>query len=140
MQLIWTANLKVGIKHFDADHKQVLRMLNELNCAIQESAVSGKVEPIEMEIALHRLENYIRYHCAQEELCMALAGYPDLEQHKREHAKLGALIGDMQKRFKGSTNPKDAAEIERFVHEWIIDHIFVVDKRYTEHLHSKGIF
>jgi hemerythrin-like metal-binding protein len=140
MRLMWTDHLRVGIKDFDEDHKRVLRMINELNCAIQDAAVTGQLEPVEMEIALHRLDNYIRYHCAQEELCMTLTGYPDLEQHKKEHAKLAALIGDLQGRCHGSTSPKDAAEIERFIHEWIIDHIFVTDRRYTAHLHSKGIF
>ncbi len=140
MQVIWIENLKVNIKEFDEDHKRMLRMINELNSAIQDSAVTGEIEPVEMEIALHRLDNYIRYHCAQEELCMSLTGYPDLQQHKKEHAKLGALIGDLQGRFRESTNPKDAAEIERFVHEWIIDHIFVTDRKYASHLHSKGIF
>jgi hemerythrin len=140
MRLMWTDNLRVGIKDFDEDHKRVLRMINELNSAIQDSAVTGQIEPVEMEIALHRLDNYTRYHCAQEELCMTLTAYPDLEQHKKEHAKLAALIGDLQGRCQGSTNPKDAAEIERFVHEWIIDHIFVTDRRYTAHLHANGIF
>jgi hemerythrin-like metal-binding protein len=140
MLLMWTDNLKVGIKEFDYDHKRVVRIINELNSAIQDAAVTGEIEPIEMEIALHRLDNYIRYHCAQEELSMKLTAYPELEDHKKEHAKLGALIGDLQKRLQGSTDPKDAAAISRFIYEWIIDHILVTDKKYTAHLNAKGVF
>jgi hemerythrin len=118
----------------------VVRIINELNSAIQDAAVTGEIEPIEMEIALHRLDNYIRYHCAQEELSMKLTAYPELEEHIKEHAKLGALIGDLQDRLKGSTDPKDAAEISRFIFEWIIDHILVTDKKYAAHLNAKGVF
>jgi hemerythrin len=137
---MWTENLKVGIKDFDDDHRRVLRIINDLHHAIQDAVVTGKIEPIEMEIALHRLDNYIRYHCAQEELCMQLTRYPELEEHKKEHQKLNILIGDLHDRFCNSTDPKDAAEIAQFVSDWLIDHIFVTDRKYTAHLNAKGIF
>jgi hemerythrin-like metal-binding protein len=136
---MWTDNLKVGVRDFDDDHKRVVRIINELNNAIQDAAVTGEIEPIEMEIALHRLDNYILYHCAQEELSMTLTRYPDLEEHKKEHVKLRVLIGDLQDRFKGSTNPKDAMDISTFIFERIIDHILVTDRKYTAHLNAKGI-
>jgi hemerythrin-like metal-binding protein len=136
---MWTEDLSVGIKDFDDDHKRVVRIINELHGAIQDAAVTGKIERVAIELALHRLENYLQYHCAQEELLMGQTGYPELEEHKKEHLKLTVLIADMQERFHGSTDPKDAAEITRFVFDWLIDHILVTDMKYSEYLHSKGV-
>ncbi len=139
MLLTWTDDLSVGIRDFDDDHKRVIRIINELHDAVQDSAVTGKIAAAEMEIALHRLENYLQYHCAQEELLMEMTDYPELEEHKKEHAKLALLIKDMHSRFHGSTDPKHATEIMKFVYDWLIDHILVTDKRYASHLIAKGI-
>jgi hemerythrin-like metal-binding protein len=140
MLLMWTDNLSVNIKDFDDDHKRVIRIINELHGAIQGAAATGKIAAAEMEIALHRLDNYVQRHCAQEELFMTQTGYSELEEHKKEHAKLAALIGDIQSRLRGSTDPKDAAELMQFVYDKVIDHIFVTDRKYSSYLHSKGIF
>jgi len=115
-------------------------MINELHGILQDVDAEGKIPTEEIEIALHRLENYIHYHCNQEEVAMAKAGYAELEEHKQEHAKLAGMIADMSRRFHGSTDPKHLAEIMQFIYDWLTNHINVTDKKYTAHLNGKGIF
>jgi hemerythrin len=139
MIVLWTGNLSVGIERFDDDHKRLIRLLNELHSATRYLDVNGDMESDEIEIALHRLDNYTRYHCSQEETAMAQTGFPGIEAHKREHEKLIQAIADMMLRFHGSTSPLHAEEMMRAIYDWIVDHINVVDKEYSEHLIAKGI-
>lgn len=139
MIVLWTENLRVGIERFDDDHKRLIRLLNELHSATRYLDGNGNMKSEEMEIALHRLDNYTRYHCSQEETAMTVTGFPGMETHKKEHEKLVGAIADMMLRFHGSTSPQHAEEMMHVIYEWIVDHINVVDKEYSEHLIARGI-
>jgi hemerythrin len=140
MLLMWTDNLSVGVKDFDEDHKRIIRIVNELHGAIEDAKDRGMVEPEEIEIALHRLENYVHYHCAQEEIFMQKTGYPELEEHEQEHRTFRAMVAAMQERFRGSTRTSDAIELMQALHDWVTHHIFVTDKKFTAHLHKHEIY
>ena len=140
MLMMWTENLSVGVKAFDDDHKLLIRMINELHGVLQDVDAEGKIPPEEIEIALHRLENYIRSHCNHEEVAMAKTGYVELEEHKQEHAKLASMIAEMSWRFQGSTDPTNAGEIMQFIYDWVTNHINVTDKKFTKHLNTMGIY
>jgi hemerythrin len=140
MLLLWTDNLSVGIDQFDDDHKRMIAIINELHCAIQAAGVKGAIDKEEIEIVLHRLQNYIRYHCDREELFMAKTGYPEFESHRAEHLRLEAAIADMAGRFRNSTDPEHAAEIMHFIFDWVTNHIFVLDRQFSSHLRANGLF
>ncbi|MGA2888528.1 MAG: bacteriohemerythrin [Terracidiphilus sp.] len=135
MSLIWTRHLSVHIEEFDEDHRQLLKILNELEFAVK-SAVSGKVESIEIEIAMHRLENYSKSHCADEEKLLEETGYPDLDLHKLEHAGLIKMLGNLKLRLHDSSDPKHALELIGFVYGWVTNHVNVTDKQYAQFLHD----
>lgn len=140
MILMWTQMLSVGIKSFDEDHRRLIHIVNELHAATKYLDADGNVEAEEIEIALHRLENYVKYHCLSEEKLMAKTRYPGYEAHKKEHDKLVDMLVDMNRRFKGSVSARDAEEIMEAMHEWVANHINVVDKGYTDFLNKAGIF
>lgn len=140
MLLLWTDNLSVGIDQFDDDHKRLIAIINELHCSIQAARAKGAIDKEEIEIVLHRLQNYIRYHCDREELFMAKTEYPELDSHRKEHRRLEARIADMAERFRDSTNPEHAAEIMQFIFDWVTNHIFVYDRQYSSHLRANGLF
>ncbi|MFZ1084211.1 MAG: bacteriohemerythrin [Terracidiphilus sp.] len=140
MLLMWTDNLSVGVKGFDDDHKRLIRLINELHGVIQDVDANGKIPVEEIEIALHRLENYFQYHCLEEERVMEQTGFPELREHRREHQNFFTKVTEMTQRFRNSTDPKDATELMQFIYDWLTNHIFVTDRKYSSHLHSQGIF
>ncbi|HEY1257334.1 MAG TPA: bacteriohemerythrin [Terracidiphilus sp.] len=140
MLLMWTDNLGVGVKAFDDDHKRLIRMINELHGVIQDVDKEGKVPVEEIEIALHRLENYFKYHCLEEERLMEQTAFPGIREHRLEHKNFFAKITEMTLRFRGSSDVKDATELMEFIYGWLTNHIFVTDRKYSSHLHGKGIF
>jgi hemerythrin len=139
MILMWTDNLSVGVKYFDDDHKRLIRMINELHGAIQDVDAQGMVAEEEIEIALHRLENYFKYHCLQEEVFMAKVAFPELEQHKLQHKEFFDRVAVMSQSFRGSRNPAHAAELMQFMYDWLTNHIYITDKKYGDYLLSSRI-
>ena len=139
MALIWTQNMNVGIKQFDDDHKKLIRYANELQDAIQYPPAQGTVDPVEIEVILHRMENYARWHFRGEEAAMEKTGFPGLEEHRGEHLKFIANVAEMTKRFMGSSNPRHALEIAEFLYNWIVDHVYQMDGRYVDYLHDHAM-
>jgi hemerythrin-like metal-binding protein len=136
---MWTDVLSVGVKEFDEDHKRLIRMINEMHGVLQNADEKGEIPEEEIEIALHRLQNYFNGHCHREELAMAKAGYPDLEAHREEHQKFIAVVTEMSFHYQGSKSAQDGRDMMQFMYDWLTNHIFVTDRKYTQHLRSKGI-
>ena len=139
MILMWTENRSVGVKYFDEDHKRLIRMINELHFAIQEVDASGKIAEDEIEIALHRLENYFQYHCVEEEVFMSKIAYPSLEAHKLQHRFFFGKVAEMSERFRGSRSPAHATELMQFMYDWLTNHINFTDRKYGEYLQASQI-
>jgi hemerythrin-like metal-binding protein len=137
MLVFWTDNLSVGVKEFDDDHKRLIKMLNELHHVAKDGEATGYVDKDEIEIALHRLENYTKGHCAREEALLAKTHYPELEEHKQEHRQLLVKVADMTLRFRNSTDPRHATEIMQCIFDWVINHIYGADKKYASHLNAQ---
>jgi hemerythrin len=123
------------VEEFDEDHRQLLKIIDELESAVH-SVADGKLDAIEIEIAMHRLENYSRSHCADEEKLLEETGYPDLDRHKLEHAGLIKTLCDLRLRLDGSSDPRHALELIGFVYGWITNHVNVTDKQYAQFLHD----
>jgi hemerythrin-like metal-binding protein len=136
MLLMWTENLSVGVKELDDGNKKLIKMLNELHYAIQDGSISGTIEKEEIEIVLHRLDNYSKYHCGREEQLLASIGYVNLKTQEADHQQLAIAIADMTRRFQNSTNLSDASEIMRFVYDWLTNHVYVTDKKFAEYLNA----
>jgi hemerythrin len=136
---MWTDNLSVGVKYFDEDHKNLIRFINELHGAIQDVDTDGKIAEEEIEIALHRLENYFQYHCIQEEVFMSKIIYPEIEDHKKSHQYFFSRVEVMSQSFRGSRNPQHAIELMQFMYDWLTNHINITDRKYGDYLRSSQI-
>ena len=139
MLLMWTGSLSVGVKEFDDDHKRLIRMINEMHGIIRDGNSTGKIEAEEIEIALHRLENYFQYHCLKEEEAMVKVGFSGVEEHRQEHAHFLGKVREMTSRFRGSTEPKHAKEIVDFMYDWLISHVHENDMKYSSCLRGYEI-
>ncbi|MGA3133137.1 MAG: bacteriohemerythrin [Terracidiphilus sp.] len=136
MSLIWTQNMSVRIEQFDDDHKKLIRYVNELQSQIQDAKATGTIDPVEIEVIFHRMENYAKFHFSSEEKAMEKTGFPGLEEHRADHRNFIATVAKMSERFLGSNDLKHADEIMQFLHAWITDHVYRVDGKYVDHLHK----
>ncbi len=130
----WSNDLSVGIEEFDSHHKRLIQLINELNDAMtagNDATVTGEV--------LTELTNYTMYHFFAEEDALQKYGYPDYQQHRKEHLALTEkTLGFVQEWHRGETGL--SREVLAFLKEWLRHHILETDKNYVPFLHAKGVF
>jgi len=129
----WTDDLSVGIAEFDAHHRRMVELINNLHdvSAAQNTRVT-------VGNTLLSLSNYVIYHFLAEEDVMHRYQYPDFEAHRQEHIRLTEkTLGFVAAFHRG---PEDiTSELLVFLVSWLRNHIMTVDKKYQEFLNSKGM-
>lgn len=128
----WYENLSVGVKEIDDQHMSFIKMVNELLSAMKE----GKSKEIKGKI-LDKLIEYAFYHFTKEERLMEAAGYPDLEEHKKEHEAFVDKLIEFQKAYSENKNSL-SSEMVNFMNKWWLTHIRVSDKKYEPYLTKKA--
>lgn len=128
----WTPKMSVGLAELDDDHKQLIRIINQL----------GADYPDEDRLAALRqslvaLRRYAEFHFAREEKVMTACAYPDIEEHRGEHRDFVQRILELTRRF--DEDPARSAEIVNqdllnFLQDWLTHHILIEDKAYKPHI------
>ncbi|MFZ1641506.1 MAG: bacteriohemerythrin [Candidatus Contendobacter sp.] len=129
----WSNELSVGIEEIDAQHKELVGLLNEIHEAMQQGHTMQATKSI-----IDRLDEYTRVHFAVEESLMRILHYPDYERHKEEHDKLIAQLAEIHTKWekgKGAIG----IELAYFLKVWLTKHIMEVDKHYTPYFLEQGI-
>ena len=132
--------MKIGDETIDADHKQFMALFNLMERSLQQNDVAP-VEDI-----MEDLQSVVENHFTREEAYMAKIGYPDLEEHKKQHERLIYQFYTMLGRFRASQNDaekrRNAVKIAAFQREWLIDHVLkeiVAFKRYAAQAGGKPL-
>jgi hemerythrin len=127
----WNDTLSVSVELFDAQHKRLVALINELHAGMR--ARKGKEA---VDTVLDGLVDYTRTHFAAEEAAFDAYGYPEGPAHKREHAELIAKVGDLhEKHHSGALFV--SVEVLDFLADWLKTHIKQSDKRYGPFLAGK---
>jgi hemerythrin len=120
------SRFSVGIDQVDREHQKLFEIAGRVHDCLMadgESAVAAARR------AVAELIDYTETHFASEEGLMAGAGYPELDSHRILHRNLMAQARDMELRVElGERNAP--LELNRFVCNWLIDHIQDHDKRF----------
>ncbi|PCH97259.1 MAG: hemerythrin [Gammaproteobacteria bacterium] len=130
----WTAELSVGIKSIDEQHKKLINMINALNDAMLTGGSNELLGKI-----FSGLAAYTQKHFAYEENMFAEFGYSDSQEHKRQHTELIAQVIELKERFIENPQGTISADLMLFLKRWLTNHILRTDKEYTEFLLSKGV-
>lgn len=128
--ILWTEALKTGIEWQDYQHREFLKMTNDLF----ESFYENKGQ-IDFEKTITQLERYGRDHFRIEERYMHLFDYPDLNQHIDEHQEFRRFTDDI--RSTASTSILEAGRICNKLNNWFAEHIEVVDKKLGKFLREQ---
>jgi len=127
------ATYSVGVKQFDDEHKELVRLINELHAAMK----SGRGRDV-MGPTLSSLTRYVKFHFAREEELMSRHGYPGLATQRQQHDGFTKRLADYQKNFDdGSIGI--TVDLLQFLQSWLIDHILRTDRQYTEFFTGKGV-
>lgn len=122
--------LVLEIKKIDEQHKELLDLMNFLYFANRSGYPKEKIDKI-----LDEIFKVIINHIATEETLMEKVGYPELENHKKEHEFEKRKIREiLTKKEKGKEYLIDVLELfEKFSHT----HLKEFDKKFVDFLKKK---
>jgi len=123
--MTWTANLSVGVPDLDAQHKQLIGLVNELHDAMAKGLGKAVLQPL-----LDKLVRYTLTHFSAEERYMAQSGYGALPAHKAEHERLTHTVQDFKRRYD-SGQTMLTVEVMTFLKDWLLSHIQGTDRQYA---------
>lgn len=128
----WKDEYSVNINKIDTQHRQLVKLLNDLYTAMKE----GKGKTVTGGI-LDSLIAYTRQHFKDEEVLMQTHTYPGFLAHLREHTNLTTQVLKYKKEFDEGTGI--SVELSSFLKDWLIKHIQGTDKMYAPFLNAKGV-
>ena len=129
----WCEEFSVNVEEIDNQHKFLLKLLNDLNTAIE-----SEHDRHYLAKTLHELIAYTRIHFGTEEKYFEKFDYPDKEDHIEKHNYFIAKLTEFQSEFEKGTVGL-SYEVLAFLTEWLFGHISVVDKRYSEFFNENGL-
>ncbi|GAB4264588.1 bacteriohemerythrin [Deferrisoma sp.] len=131
----WEAKMATGIAKVDAQHKELIRQVNELMDAMK----AGKGRQIIGDV-LAFLGKYAVEHFATEEALMQRHGYPGYAEHKAVHEAFKKDFGALAAEY--DRNPEKLSvtiQVQHRVMDWLRDHILGIDQKLGAFLREKGV-
>ncbi|WP_339136274.1 MAG: bacteriohemerythrin [Candidatus Electrothrix sp. GW3-4] len=130
----WKDEYSVGVSRFDNHHKRLFDIANQLHDMMK----NGKGADV-IETTLRELIDYTKYHLAEEEKALEQIGYSGISSHKRAHAIFTEQLNDALVEIEKGRALFVVVKVSKTVIDWLIDHIFGIDKKYTAEMNAAGI-
>jgi hemerythrin-like metal-binding protein len=129
---VWDEKYSVNVKLFDDQHKTFFDLINRIYSYIDQSATDFTTDT--MITLLNKLEDYALFHLKSEEEFFFKYNYLKTQEHVKEHNEFRKAVSSFKKAYSSQSTDvvNIAIETADFCKDWLINHIFKVDKFYTE--------
>lgn len=136
--LVWNDSWLLQIDELDADHREMVRLINDLFCAGTSDEATGDAQPMPpMTERLSALLGHLRVHFEREETFLAAIEYPALVEHRREHAIQMAELVDMH-RVLAETGARGLDdEAADGIRRWFFNHVVAEDLRFARYYRER---
>ena len=124
-RIVWSEDYSVEHDSLDRQHEELITIYNILVEFSEYSMVTISFLNDIIEI----LVNYSNYHFGIEESLFQEYNYPESESHIKEHRN----FIDKVKYFKEKKKDDQANDLLEFLHNYIIEHLTVSDKKYFDY-------
>ncbi|GEM_PF-268229 len=130
----WDVSLESGVDEIDRQHMYFVDILNEINRSVLKNYRYSALRAIKF------MDHYAHWHFSSEEKYMKKYGYPDYETHVKEHEKFYKYTKDMMRKIEDyGINSDIAYSIQKYLIDWLINHIKYTDRKFAEFLRSKNL-
>jgi hemerythrin len=127
--IAWSHTFSVGIKIIDDQHKGLLDLVNDMfNHAIGDAPS----EYAYFKSVIMKAVDYVKVHFATEEKIMLATRFPGYMEHKKAHDTFVLNVVANIKDFEAGKK-FTLATFTRFLKDWILTHIAVMDKEYFDY-------
>jgi diguanylate cyclase (GGDEF)-like protein/hemerythrin-like metal-binding protein/PAS domain S-box-containing protein len=121
----------IGVAVLDDQHRQLARMVNELN-----HDLSAEVDDTPVENRFDALINFTLHHFQTEHAYMVEHRYPDAKAHDDEH---GQLTNELRLILKKKQREGDLLVLQK-IKDWLLTHIQNADKALGRYLNQQGVY
>ena len=133
MPVPWKAAYDLGIPSIDAQHRQLITIINEFSERVAIGVSHADTDEMLVQVERHALE-----HFTYEEGYFTDYGYPEAPSHHQEHQAFLKKIEEFRERVK-KEDPLFFVEVLDYLEQWFLHHVQVVDRRYVELFVSRGV-
>lgn len=132
MAYAWSSDLETGNQTIDAQHKELIRALNDLLDACAKGKGCDSLKQ-----TADFLYSYTSQHFAEEEQLQLASGYADYEHHKKEHEDFKQTVYDIAAELDAQ-GPSDAlvSKVNTKIGSWLLEHIKKEDVKVAAHLRA----
>lgn len=125
--LQWKPEYSIGIESMDDEHREMMRLINEIHDRLNADSDADQINH-----CLGEIFNAISMHFALEERLMKDNAYAEFQAHKDDHEKLLDEIRDLMDEFYDNSATGMSA-LEESLSGWFSTHFSTFDAR----LHGK---
>ena len=129
----WDDNLSVNVAELDLQHKQLIRMINDLHEAMRNKKGKAALDKI-----INTMIDYAARHFSLEEKYFRQFGYPEAAAHKTEHDQFIERVGQFKSDFEAGKLTL-TIEVMNFLRDWLLHHIKCTDGQYGTFLNEQGL-
>jgi hemerythrin len=134
MSLIeWNNELAVHVPFIDDEHEELVFLINELY-----EAVLTNQSKQDLDRGLDRLILHTAAHFKHEEILFENTGYADAAKHKKQHDALTKQVRNLQEDYRQGEADL-SVDVLKLLSKWLVHHMQTSDRKYSLHLHTKGI-
>jgi hemerythrin len=127
--VVWSDAYSIGFEPLDAQHKELVRMMNALFEACKKSDNEAKITFLK---TVKEAVNYTRTHFSNEEDYLTKINYPDLPEHKKQHDNFVTTLMDALKNYQKDNS--EPIKLAIFLKDWLLNHILGTDKKYVPYI------
>ena len=129
----WSESYATGIELIDNQHKELVRLTNELYQACMKG---NEALNTVFKDAMSRMVEYVRFHFTAELELLHRINYPQYKEHKKQHDSLIVQILDAAKEYNEGRKfiPNNFV---RTLKDWVFSHIAVCDMIYAGYVREQ---
>jgi hemerythrin len=132
-RLEWNEGLSVCIPEIDAEHRQFIRLVNELN-----EAIGGRMDVQEIKKRMQAVLDDAVKHFAHEEVLFREWGYPEANEHAIKHAQTLQSLNEIMRHFERGGVDYEWIDAGLKVKEALIGHLLNEDMKYRDYRLASG--
>ena len=125
--VVFDAAHLTGVKIIDDQHRQIVQMVNDLNRSLEEGHDDAELKKL-----FSALLAFTGAHFATEEMLMTRYGYPQVDEHKKQHVNLVQELQEIAAEF----NQGAELRLLQSIKDWLLGHIQHADKPLGTYLTS----
>ena len=130
----WSEKFSVGVREFDEQHQQLIKLLNRMISA----QAAGSVHTETISDILKTMTGYAQAHFTAEERLMEAYAFPGLEEQKAQHRDFREKTVSFSSAAYAGVDHRPEALLDYLIN-WLVHHILEVDMAYRSFFRDKGV-